>query len=178
VDLWRSASFVDGDGSLALGSARLVEGGRDVTLPAPLAELPLLVRAGAVIPMLAPDVDTLASYGSAPGLVHLADRASELRLLAFPRGASRAALGPTGSVRSAEGRRRWTLRIGASRRRLYRVQAALGTLRRPFAPCRVRLGRRRLPRTAWRYDRGARVLRLRFRARSARLTVSGRGCRS
>ena len=39
--------------------------------------------------MLPADVDTLAPYGSAPGLVHLDDRAGRMRLLAFPRGRSR-----------------------------------------------------------------------------------------
>ena len=78
---------------MRLGRARLLAGGRRVVLPAPLAQLPLLVRAGAVIPLLAPDVDTLSGYGRRPGLVHLSDRRGQLRLLAFPRGQSSAVAG-------------------------------------------------------------------------------------
>ena len=68
---------------------------RDVTLPAPLDELPLLARAGAVLPLLSPDVDTLADYGEAapPGVVRLADRRDRLHLLAFPRGRRTSAIG-------------------------------------------------------------------------------------
>ena len=53
-------------------------------LPAPLGELPLLARAGSVLPLLPADVDTLAPYGR--DLVHLRDRRGRLSLLAFPRG--------------------------------------------------------------------------------------------
>ena len=42
------------------GAARAGAGTR---CPAPLDELPLLVRAGAVLPLLPADVDTLAPYG-------------------------------------------------------------------------------------------------------------------
>ena len=53
------------------------------------------------------------------------------------------------------------------------LQASLATLERPFRPCRVRLNDRPLRRGAWRYQRRSRVLRLRFRARRARLGVAG-----
>jgi hypothetical protein len=151
-----------------------VEGAQEVTLPAPLDELPLLVRSGAVIPMLAPDVDTLSDYGAgAPGVVRLADRRGRMRLLAFPRGRSESAIGPGERVRSIEGRRRWRLRIDGSRRRTYRLEASLATLRRPFRPCSVRLGARRLKRgRAWRWAKSERVVRARVRARRATLTVS------
>ena len=41
--------------------ARDIAGGRSVTVPAPLAELPLMVRAGAVLPLLTATVNTLAA---------------------------------------------------------------------------------------------------------------------
>ncbi len=169
VDLWRSARVAT-DGSLALGAPGLIEGGTDVTLPAPADELPLLVRAGAILPLLPADVDTLTTYGGS-GLVHLADRRRERTLLAFPRGASRSALGPGESVSSLEKNRIWTLRIRGALRRTYRVQASLRTMRRPFRPCRVRLGHRNLARKAWSYDRATGVLRMRFKAGNGRVTV-------
>lgn len=66
------------------GDAVAIDGGRTVTVSAPRAEIPLFVRAGARIPLLPPDVDTLAGHGSQPGLVHLSDRADALGELAFP----------------------------------------------------------------------------------------------
>ena len=66
----------------------------DVTLPAPLGELPLLVPEGAVIPLLDPSVETLADYG-AGAAVRLRDRVARMRLLAWPRGRRTASLGAT-----------------------------------------------------------------------------------
>ena len=70
-----SASFVEPRGSYRLERLRVLRGGRDVTLPAPLGQPPLLLRAGAVLPLIGADVDTLSPYGRAAGLVRLADRA-------------------------------------------------------------------------------------------------------
>jgi alpha-glucosidase (family GH31 glycosyl hydrolase) len=61
VDLWRAASPSGPDGGLRLGRASLLAGGRTVTVPAPLEEAPVLVRAGAVLPLLPADVDTLTA---------------------------------------------------------------------------------------------------------------------
>ena len=163
VDLWRSAS-VRADGGLRLARARVLAGRRAVTLPAPLAQLPLLVRAGTVLPLLPADVDTLAGYGHARGLVHLRDRRGRLQVLAWPRGRSS---GP--GLRSIEGRRRWTLRVRAPRVTSYRVQAALGALKSPFRPCAVSVGGR--PLSSWHYDAKTRVLTARFSARSGRLVA-------
>jgi alpha-glucosidase (family GH31 glycosyl hydrolase) len=93
IDLHRSARYETADGSLKLGAARVLEGGREVTLPAPLDELPLLVRAGAVIPMLPAGTGSL--YGGVP-----AGRA----LLAFPLGST---------IRLPAGRHRTTLQAAA-----------------------------------------------------------------
>ena len=173
VDLWRSAAYVRRNGSLRLGKAKTLAGGREHTLPAPIDELPLLVRAGAVVPMLSPDVDTLAPYGGAR-VVNLRDRARRMRLLALPRG--RTASRVRGQrIGSAEGRGRWTLTIASGPRRRYYLQASTATLRRPLrSVCRVTLGGRPLGRSAWSYDRDRRVLRARFSARGARLVASAR----
>ncbi len=174
VDLWRSAGYRPADGSLGLGRARLLRGGRALTLPAPRAELPLLVRAGAVLPLLPADVDTLAPYRG-PGVVRLGDRRDRMQLLAFPRGRSASRMGPRRELlRSVEGADRWSLQIRGKRARRYSLQATLGSLRRPFAPRSVLLGGRPLARGAWSYDARTRTLRVSFRCRSSTLTVSGR----
>jgi len=66
VDLWRSAVWQPETRALIPGRPRVLDGPAWTTLPAPLAELPLLVRAGARIPMLPPDVLTLTSDGLPP----------------------------------------------------------------------------------------------------------------
>ena len=169
VDLWRSARYLRRSGGLRLVRARQL-GGRAVrTLPAPLDEIPLLVRAGAVLPLLPPDVDTLSRHG-APDLVELRERRGRMQLLAFPRGHSSARFNRRERIRSREGRGSWTLAIAGARVRRYDLQASLATLRRPFRPCSVRARGRALP---FRFDRRTRVLRARLRGRSPVLRVSG-----
>jgi alpha-D-xyloside xylohydrolase len=167
VDLWRSASF-NGE-TLALNDPRVLAGGHYATARAPLDEIPLFVRAGAVLALLPPDVETLTGYGS--GVVHLGDRRGELRLLAFPRGRARTSLGKNESLRSMEGRREWRLRFTGRRRRVYRLQASMATLARPYRPCAIRVGKeRRLSRRAWSYDGRTRVLRARVKLKSGTVT--------
>ncbi|HEX6115459.1 MAG TPA: TIM-barrel domain-containing protein [Solirubrobacterales bacterium] len=173
VDLWRSAAFRRSDGSIRLGEAKLLSGESRRTVPAPLDELPLLARAGTILPLLAADVDTLAGYGEGKGLVHLGDRRHRLDLLAFPRGRSSARFDRHGRVRSREGTRAWTLSFEDESRRRIELQAALGSLRDPFVPRRVELDGRRLDRGRWRYDRKSGVLEADFAGRSGRLAVSG-----
>lgn len=172
VDLWRSVRYdAAGSGGLVAGAPAVLAGDREVTLPAPLDELPLLARAGALLPLLPPEVDTLTTHGAGGGLVRYADRRRRLGLLAFPRGRSSAAFDADGRLCSTEGRRRWTLAIRAARTRRIAAQVSLGTLRRPFRPCSVRAGGRPV---AFRYDGRTRVLRFTVRAR--RTTVVARGC--
>jgi hypothetical protein len=177
VDLWRSARYRVGDGGLKLGRARTLDGGRSVTLPAPLDELPLLVRAGAIVPMLTPDVDTLARYGDRAPVVSLDERARRRVLLAFPRGRSRARLGDGGELTSIERRGRLELALRSRVRRSYRLEASLLALHRRLVPCAVALDGRPLPAGGWSFDRASGVLRATFTARSGRLTVRGGRCR-
>ncbi len=172
VDLWRSANYRDADGGLTLGRPRLLDGGRDVTLPAPLSELPLLARAGTLLPLLPPDVDTLAGYGDAAPEVSLHERRDRRVLLAFPRGSSSARLEDGGRLRSSEGWGRWRLEVDSVHERGWALQASLRTLRHPFAPCSVVLDGRRLSRHDWSYAGGTGVLRVSFRAREGTLSVS------
>ena len=175
VDLWRSAGYRASDGGLELRRARVLAGGRNVSVPAPLAELPLLARAGTLLSLLPADVDTLASYGDSAPAVSLAERAGERVLLAFPRGRSSARLEDGGELRSDEGHGRWELEIRSERRVGWALQASLATLRRPFAPCSVYLDGRRLPDHAWSHDRATGVLSARFAARRGELAA--KACR-
>jgi alpha-glucosidase len=176
VDLWRSARFENGSGALTLGSVHVLEGRRDVTVPAPLEEIPLFVRAGSVLALLPPDVQTLTSYGS--GVLHLSDRRRDMRLLAFPRGTRKTSLGRRETLLSLEGRRRgWRLRFDGRLRRTYRLQASLATLRRPYRPCAIRVRGRRLSRRAWSYDSSTQVLRARFKLKSGTVTIARRCAR-
>jgi sulfoquinovosidase len=167
IDLWRSARYQERSGGLGLERPRVLRGGRGVRLPAPLDELPLLVRAGAVLPMLPPDVDTLADYGAGGNAVRLADRRGRLDLVAFPAGHSSGRLGERGRWRSSLTRRMWTFSVRAPRPTRFRLQAALPGSR----PRSVLLGGRRLPGSSWSWTPGSGVLKARYRARAARLVV-------
>jgi alpha-D-xyloside xylohydrolase len=169
IDFWRSVRYSDRSGSIDLRAAKLVRGGREITMPAPLDQLPLLVRAGAVLPLLPAGVDTLSSYAD-PSTTSFGERRERLRLLAFPRGDSSAPFYDDGTVRSHEGRGSWTLRIRGDRRRRYRLEAVLRALRDPFRPCAVSVDGRALAPRRWSLDRG--VLKARFDGSRARLVVS------
>jgi alpha-glucosidase (family GH31 glycosyl hydrolase) len=186
LDWWRSVRFVRRDGSFRVARARVLRGRREHVLPAPLEELPLLVRAGAVVPTLSADVDTLAPHGGSPlparlgggRLVRLADRADRMTLLAFPRGLSRRKMLEGERLRSRELRGRrggWELRIDGARRRTYSIQASLAALRDRFHPCAVLAGGRKLPQSRWSYSPRSRVLRVRVSARRVTL-LARRGC--
>ena len=175
VNFWEAARYGEDRGGYRMrGGAKLLRGGSDVTVPAALGTLPLMVRAGAVLPMLPADVDTLADYGEGRDLVRLDERRDRMRLLAFPRGRSRAGMLEDEELVSREGRRRWRLAIHGERRRSYRVEAWLGALKRPFRPRSVRVGGKELPRKRWSYDRESDVLELAVRLKRGRVTVRGR----
>ena len=160
VDLWRSAAYGETDGGLRLGPRACSPVAARRRCPAPLDELPLLARAGAVLRLLPPDVDTLASYGDDDGLVRLRDRADQLELLAFPRGHSVSRFYDDGRIASIERPGRWTLRVRGNRGRSCRaaslarhVEAAASPLpraRRRPPPARLRVG---LPRRRGAADR-------------------------
>ena len=160
VDFWRAVEYRSADGAFVLRGGEPLTGGGERTLPAPADELPMLIRAGAVLALLAPDVDTLADYGAGnPGVVRLADRDRALRLLAFPRDRTEGRFLERGRWRSVETSGRWVLTARAERRSTWTIDAALGTLAVPFAPCWVSVNRRRLPADAWTYDPSTNVLR-------------------
>jgi alpha-glucosidase (family GH31 glycosyl hydrolase) len=170
IDFWRAVEYRSADGAFVLRGSAPLTGGVERTLPAPPDELPMLVRAGAVLALLPPDVDTLADYGAGtPGVVRLADRDRALHLLAFPRARSEGSFLERGRWRSVESPGRWVLSARAERRATWTVEAALGTLAAPFAPCSVWVNRRRLPDDAWTYEPASGVLRTVAEGRGLRL---------
>jgi alpha-glucosidase (family GH31 glycosyl hydrolase) len=166
-----------GDGAFHVAGGQALSGGRTVRAQAQLEELPLYIRAGAVLPLLPADVSTLSDYGEG-AVVRLRDRLDRLRLLAFPAGRSSAGMFERERVVSRPGRGEWRLEIRGARTRAYELEASMtglrGTEGRAFLPCGLRLAGRDLPRSAWSFDAGARVLRATFPARRATLLVRDR----
>jgi hypothetical protein len=142
-----------------------------VSLPAPLGELPLLARAGTLLTLLPPDVETLAGYGDSAPAVSLNERRDQRVLLAFPHGRSGARLEDGGSMASRERRGEWRLTIRGKRRRTWTISASLATLRQPFRPCAVRAAGGKLLR--WRYDASTKVLHAKYTVRHGTLVAHG-----
>ena len=85
VDFWQSMRYEETTGEFSIKDPVIIlDGGRSVTVSAPVGEIPLFVRAGAQIPVLPPDVFTLAEHGTDPAIVHLSDRIDQTRVLSFP----------------------------------------------------------------------------------------------
>jgi len=163
-----------GDGAYHAGAVRAIAGGRRVRVPAALDELPLFLRAGAVIPLLSADVSTVSDFG-AGRVVRLVDRRDQLRLLAFPgpRRTSRMFSGER--LRSRVRRGAWTLAIEGARRRRYTVEASMADLhrrgRRPFDVSAITVGGRPLPSSEWHQRHPGDVLTATFSARRAVVVV-------
>ncbi|MGI8460015.1 MAG: TIM-barrel domain-containing protein [Solirubrobacterales bacterium] len=172
VEWWDSTRMAK-NGAYELDRLRTVGGGRTRILDAPLGEPPLLLRAGAVLPLLDPDVETLSPYADEGGLVGVEDRARELRLLAVPRGRSRSVLPDGGKARSVERGGGWTLRLRSAKRMSYEVEASFGALKRDeFRPRRVLVNGRQLGASDWSYESGKELLRLAVRGRKLKVDVS------
>jgi len=172
VDLWRSARYRPGPGSLKLGEAEVLDGGADATLPAPIDELPLLVRAGSVLPLLPADVDTLAKPGKEAQTVGLRERRGQIRLLAFPSGRSHGAFNRRGKISSRVTGGGWRLKLRAPARTRFGMQAALSTIPGGLEPCSLRLNGRPLSGSAWSYNEETQVLDAAFAGRRAKLVVT------
>ncbi|MBN8868151.1 MAG: glycoside hydrolase family 31 protein [Solirubrobacterales bacterium] len=176
IDLWRTLRYEPETGGFEMGRAVTRGGGSWRTVPAPLDEIPVLARAGAMLTTLEPDVDTLAPFGAGnSAVVRLQDRPAR-RLLAFPRGTSRGRFEGRGRLLSVEGRRSWALRVQDTRAREWRIEASLGSLKTPFAPRCVRLDGRPLPAGRWSQAGGVLKVHLRPRSRAFVLEAFARRC--
>ncbi|HET9102710.1 MAG TPA: TIM-barrel domain-containing protein [Solirubrobacteraceae bacterium] len=108
LDFWQAVSYARSDGGFHLRPATPLRGDAAVHVDAPLDQIPLFVRAGTLLPLLSPDVATLAAYGR--GVVHLSDRRRRLHVLAWPSGtSSTVALGTR--LRSRLTGQTWSLRV-------------------------------------------------------------------
>ncbi len=173
IDLWQALGYGPERGDFDIAAApAVVPGGRELTVPAPIDELPLFARAGTILPLLPEDVDTLAPEGDDGGIVNLGERDGTLELLAFPRGSSQTRLAGGEAISSAETASGWELRIDGSPGHLYRIAASLSTLRAPFEPCQLKRDGRVMDPSEWSYDRATGVLRTHFISRDAHLVAS------
>jgi alpha-glucosidase len=141
IDFWRSVSL-GSDGAPRLKAPKILDGGREVEVPAPADEIPLFVRAGAVVPLLPAAVQTLSDYGD--GVVHLRDRPNQRTLLAWPSpGLPGATTQPTDDATVKSGvhdGKSWLLRVKQSRTRELDVQVAL-----PRKPCALLVNKKKKP---------------------------------
>ncbi len=173
VEWWRSVYYLGNEGSFQLSEALLHDGETVLTVDAPRGEIPIFVRAGSVIPMLPPDVYTLADHGNDPSIVHLSDRRDELHLMAFPRGESSGTFYDTGTYLSTELTRSWSLAIDDVDSRLLHLRVSLRTLENPFEPCTVKLGGAALSEVEWDFDESTGVLSVRYESADGVLEVGG-----
>ena len=173
VEWWRSLEYQEDDGAFRLAETRVHLGGTETVVAAPLEEIPIFVRAGAVIAMLSPEVYTLAEHGDDPSIVHMSDRDDELHVLAFPRGSSAGGFYASGTYSSEESSGAWTLAIDDQRPRRIHLQATLRTLKVPFEPCEVFVGDSPLPDTEWSYDIETGVLTAIYLSSGGTFRVSG-----
>jgi hypothetical protein len=122
LNFWRAVSYRKSDGSFHVRPATTLTGGRNVRVAAPLNQIPLFIRAGSILPLIPPDVATLAPYGR--HIVHLADRAGRLHVLAWPDGKS-VAVGLGTTLHSQLSRGVWRLRVGGQPPRSLELEARL-----------------------------------------------------
>jgi len=173
VEWWRSLSYGEEGGTFTLGATVLREGMQTITVPAPNPEIPIFVQAGAIIPMLSPDVFTLADYGDDPGIIHASDRDHLLHVLAFPRGETSGAFYDDGSWTSIEGNGTWDLTLDNDRERTIHLEASTRTLAEPFDVCGVSLDGSALSDGDWSYDEATGVLEATYTTTGGTLAVTG-----
>jgi alpha-glucosidase (family GH31 glycosyl hydrolase) len=111
------------DGAWVAHRAPARRGGQTIRVHAGVDDLPLFVRAGALLPLLPASVDSLYRRRSFP----------VLRLLAFPRGRSQARIFDSEGVRSRLTAREWTLTFSQSAKRRVEIEAVL-----PWRACGAR----------------------------------------
>lgn len=173
IEWWRSVSYGEEGGTFTLTETKIHAGAQNVTVAAPVPEIPMFVRAGAIVPMLSPDVFTLAEYGDDPAIVHASDRDEFLHVLAFPRGETSGGFYDDGIWQSVETEASWALTIENDRERTIHLEAAMGTLLAPIEVCQVSLDDEPLSESAWSYDPAAGILDVTYTTVSGTLRVTG-----
>jgi alpha-glucosidase (family GH31 glycosyl hydrolase) len=145
-NLWQAVSYNPSDGSFHLRSAPSLPGDHSVRVATPLEEIPVFVRDGAMLGLLPADVATLAPFGN--GVVHLADRAGHLHLLAWPAGHTQTIALGTHLV-SDLAPASWTLRVTGTAPTTIAIEATL-----PFTPTTVTFAAHTLNPSQYRFAGG------------------------
>ena len=176
IDFWRTFSYDESSGAIDSGPAKLLNGGGWRTVPAPAEEIPLAIRAGAMITALPPDVETLSDFGQEDqSIVHLDDR-RQRTLFAFPRGSSSDRFEKNGLISSVEGKGVWKLKITDTEARPWRIRAATGAMKQPFTVKCVSLNGKKLAPGAWQTGPGQVEVNLPATARRLNLAFSRNRC--
>jgi alpha-glucosidase len=161
IALWSAVRFDDSLRGLVMegggqGEVGTHTGPAEITVDIVPDEIPVYVRAGAVIGLLSPTVDTLSPYGDASQVVGVAEQDDRRCLLAFPGPSWHGALGPGLTARSAVTDRRWRLEIVSDRPRTFEISAWLGLAGQPST---VTVDSGEGVGDSWSYDGGTAVLR-------------------
>ena len=172
VEWWRSLSYGEEGGTFTLTGATTHSGGKVLSVSAPIPEIPMFVQAGAVIPMLSPDVFTLAEYGDDPEIIHASDRDHLLHVLAFPRGETTGTFYDDGTWTSVEEEGGWSLTLENDVERTIHLEASMQTGLTPADVCGVSLDGNALAEDDWSYDEATGVLEVRYTTTSGTLSVS------
>lgn len=173
VEWWRSVTYGEQAGTFTLTGTTTHEGGQVITVSAPIDEIPMFVEAGAMIPMLSPDVFTLAEYGNDPGIVHASDRDGFLHVLAFPRGDTSGSFYDDGTWTSVEDDIDWRLTIVNDRARAIHLEATMNTRITPVSVCGVILDGAVLSEEDWSFDETTSILEVTYTTTAGTLEVSG-----
>jgi alpha-glucosidase (family GH31 glycosyl hydrolase) len=83
-------------------SDQVTTGGADLTVPAPFGQPPLFARAGGLVPMLPPGIDTVVE-ATEPGVVTLGSMAKEMTARAWPSGPASVTLDDGSRIDVADG---------------------------------------------------------------------------
>ncbi len=174
VEWFRSVTYDEEGGTFSLTGTAMHTGGAGVTVSAPIPEIPMFVQAGAIIPMLAPDVFTLAEYGGDPAIIHASDRDGFLHVLAFPRGETNGTFYDDGTWTSVEDDVNWALTIENDRERTIHLEATMNTRITPVQVCGVSVDGVPVPEDDWSFDETTAIFEITYTTTSGTLEV--RGC--
>ena len=146
LELSKALDYDPRDGGFHLRAAPVLAGGATVHASAALDQTPVFIRDGALLALLPSDVATLAPYGA--GVVHLADRAGRLHVLAWPSGHTETTATGTRLVSQlAPGV--WALEVSGKRPSSVAIEAAL-----PFAPRSVMFAGRSIGQAGYSFAHG------------------------
>ncbi|MCB8916099.1 MAG: glycoside hydrolase family 31 protein [Thermoleophilales bacterium] len=172
IDFWRSFGYDETSGAFDLTGLATKNGGGWRNLPAPIDQVPLLIRAGAAITAIAPDVDTLSPFGTDDtSIIHLEDRTTRT-VFAFPRGTSSSRFEQKGTVEMSEGRGELSVRADDVTARNWTFKVATGAMKKPITPRCVKLGGKPLAASSWQWNVGLLTVTVPGKRKQPKLRIS------